>query len=250
MNAARSGRVGEDTVQLLQLAGSLDAVVAVVGEYPGTWAGDHRFDQFLVHVLADPQSACGQLPGDRHQFPIEGPGEFACMVALWHGREHLLRTKNWGCTRWCRHGPLPSLYPNLSWTFEKGYCSYDRRKLEFGRTSDLDPFYQAPDAASMSGYESALLRLKVMVNEAVSSGLRDVRVVLSATDPLSLPPHRFSDTRVSEQHLLVNRCMQVCHELATHVDLNLRDVDTLRKFVGPTSNLPNYSFQDYNIPQW
>lgn len=102
----------------------------------------------------------------------------------------------------------------------------------------------------MSGYEAALQHLKVVVSEAVSHGLRDLRIVISAANPLSLPPHRFLDLRVREQQVLINRCMQICYELAGHVDLELRNVDSLRKFVGPTSSLRNYSLQDHVIPQW
>jgi hypothetical protein len=249
MNTARAGRVGEHKIQLLQLAGSLDVVVAVVGEYPETWKGDNRFDQFTIHVLADPHAVSGQVPADQYQFAIEGPTSEAYSIVDCFGREHEGRKRFWDCTFKCRHAPLPSLYPNQNWTFEKGYCSYDRRRSEFGRTSDLD-VSQAPDAPPMSGYESALQRLKVVVNEAVSCGLRDLRIVISATNPLTLSPHRFSDPRVREQQALINRCMQVCYELAGHVDVELRNVDLLRKFVGPTSNLRNYSFQDYAIPMW
>lgn len=97
---------------------------------------------------------------------------------------------------------------------------------------------QAPDNGTRStGYEGALERLRVMVKEAMSLGLHALQVVISATNPLTLPPHRFSDQRVSEQQALINRCTEVCHEIGGQVDLELRNVDSLRKFVGPTTVL-------------
>lgn len=88
MNTAQAGRVGENRIQILQLARSLDAVVAIVGEYPETWTGAHRFDQFLVHVLADPQAASGQLPADQYQFEAEEPITEAYWIVDCFGREH------------------------------------------------------------------------------------------------------------------------------------------------------------------
>lgn len=250
MNTARAGRVGANSIQLFQLAGSLDAVVALVGEYSGTTIGDNRFDQFVVHVLANPQAESGQLPADQYQFTVEEPSEEAYLTVERAAREHEKRRHFSDCTFKCSHDPLPSLYPNLNWTFDKGCSSYNRRRSQFGRTSELDFFSQAPDALPMSGYESALQRLKVVVNEAVSHGLCDLRAVISATNPLTLPPHRFSDPQVREQQVLINRCTQVCHELAGHVDLELRNVDSLRKFVGPTSDSRDCSFKDHSIPKW
>ncbi|KAG8169746.1 hypothetical protein KVR01_000491 [Diaporthe batatas] len=219
MNAAQAGRVGESSIRLLQLAGSLDGVVAVVGEYPQTWPGDNRLDQFVIHVLADPEAASGQLPADQYQFVIEEPTEQAHWVVDY-------------------------------WTFQKGFYSYDKRRLQFGHTSAVDVFVQAPDATPMSGYEAALQRLKILVGEAVSRGLRDLRIVISATNPQTLPTHRFSDSRAREQQELVSRCMQVCQELTDHVDLELRNVDSLRNFLGPTSSLRGCTFQDHEIPEW
>lgn len=250
MNTARAGRVGTNSIQLFQLAGSLDAVVAIMGDYCETCIDDNRFDQFIIHVLADPEAASGHLPADQYQFAIEGPSEEAYLTIERFARDHAKRTQYADCTFKCTHRPLPSLYPNLNWTFEKGRCSYEQRRAQFGRTSELDFFSQAPDEVPMSGYESALQRLKVVVNEAVSQGLCDLRVVISATNPLTLPPHRFSDPRVREQQVLINHCMQVCYELAGHVSLELRNVDSLRKFVGPTSDLRDCSFQDHSIPKW
>lgn len=224
--------------------------VALVGEYSGTWVGDNRFDHFIIHALADPQAESGQLPADQYQFTVEEPSMEAYLTVARSGREHEKRRQFSDCTFKCSHGPLPSLYPNLNWTFNKGWKSYDRRRSQFGRTSELDFFSQAPDALPISGYESALQRLKVVVNEAVSHGLCDLRVVISATNPLTLPPHRFSDSRVREQQVLINRCMQVCYELAGRVNLELRNVESLRKFIGPTSDLRDCSFQDHSIPKW
>lgn len=115
---------------------------------------------------------------------------------------------------------------------------------------DLNVLMQAPDEALMAGYEAALQRLKVIVGEAVSNGLGDLHILISATNPLTLPSHRFSDSKVREQQVLVNRCVQVCQELAGHVDLKLRNVDSLRSFVGPTSNLRNCTFEDHPIMEW
>lgn len=244
MNTARASRVGEDRIQLLQLAGSLDGVVVVVGEYPQTWVGDNRFDQFVIHVLADPQAAGGQLPADQYQFVMEGPSEEDYWIVECFQKEHSLRKRYSGCTHRCRHRPLPSLYPNLNWTFAKGSYSYDQRRAQFGHTSDLDV------AVPMPGYETALHRLKVVVGEAVSHGLDNLRIIISATNPQTLPSHRFSDQRAREQQALVNRCIQVCEELAGHVDLELRNVDSLRNFVGPTSSRRNCTFQDHSIPEW
>jgi len=109
MNTARAGRVGENKIQLLQLAGSLDVVVAVVGEYPETWTGDNRFDQFTIHVLADPHAVGGQLPADQYQFAIEGPTSEAYSIVDYFGREHEGRKRFGDCTFKCRHAPLPSL---------------------------------------------------------------------------------------------------------------------------------------------
>lgn len=135
MNTAQASRVGEKRIQLFQLAGSLDAVVAVIGKYPDTWVGDNRFDQFVIHILADPQAASGQLPADQYQFTAEEPSEDVYWVVDCFRKEHEVRKRCSGCTNMCRHPPLPSLYPNLNWTFEKGSCSYDQRKAQFGRTS-------------------------------------------------------------------------------------------------------------------
>lgn len=250
MNTARAGRVGENKIQLLQLAGSLDGVIVVVGEYPHTWVRDNRFDQFVIHVLADPQAPSGQLPADRYQFMIEGPSEEEYWVVDCFKREHSLRERYSDCTHKCRHRPLPSLFSNRNWTFAKGSWSYDQRRAQFGHTSDRDPLVQAPEEAPMPGYEAALQRLKVVVGEAVSNGLRDLRIVISATNPLTLPTHRFSDPSAREQQVLVNRCIQVCEELAGHVDLELRNVDSLRNFVGPTNSLRSCTFQDHAIPEW
>lgn len=250
MNTARAGKVGVNRVQLLQLAGSLDAVVAVVGEYPETCTGETRYDQFIAHVVADPEADRGELVADEYQFPVEEPGEDAHYIVECFENEHEKRKKYADCTFKCSHAPLPSLYPNLDWTFEKGYSSYDQRKAEFGRTSDLDDVYLAPEAAPKPGYEAALERLKIMVSEATSLGLRALQIVMSATNPLTLPPHRFSDQRIGEQQALINHCTQVCHEIGGHIDVELRDVDSLRKFVGPTSALQSYTIKDHKIPRW
>lgn len=250
MNTARAGRVGVNRVQLLQLAGSLDAVVAVVGEYPETCTGETQYDQFIAHVVADPEADRSQLVADEYQFPVEEPGEDAYYIVECFENEHANRKKFADCNFKCNHAPLPSLFPNLDWTFDKGHASYDQRKAEFGRTSDLDDIHLAPDAAPKPGYEDALDRLKVMVSEATTLGLRALRLVISATNPLTLPPHRFSDQRVREQQALINRCMQVCHDIGGHVDVEFRNVDALRKFVGPTSILQPYSIKDHVIPKW
>lgn len=250
MNTARAGRVGVDRVQVLQLAGSLDAVVAVVGEYPETRSNEHRYDQFITHVVSDPKAELGQLLADEYKYPVEEPNEDSYYIVDCFEAEHEKRTKYGDCTFKCNHAPLPSLFPNLNWTFEKGHTSYDQRRAEFGRTSDLDSISQAPDAVPMLGYETALQRLKVMVSEATSLGLRALRIVISATNPSTLPPHRFSDQRVSEQQVLINRCSEVCHEIGGHVDVELRNVDSLRKFMGPTTVLQPYSIKDHTIPKW
>lgn len=250
MNTARAGRVGVNRVQVLQLAGSLDAVVAVVGEYPEARSDQNRYDQFIAHVVSDPKAELGQLLADEYKYPVEEPSEDSYYIVDCFGAEHEKRTKFWDCTFKCNHAPLPSLFPNLYWTFEKGQNSYDQRRAEFGRTSDLSDLSQAPDTAPVPGYETALQRLKVMVSEATSLGPRALRIVISATNPLALPPHRFSDQRVSEQQVLINRCSQVCHEIGGHVDVELRNVDSLRKFMGPTTALQPYSIQDHTIPKW
>lgn len=251
MNTARAGRVGVNRVQLFQLAGSLDAVVAVVGKYPERGTGEMQYDQFIAHLGADPEAERGQLVADEYQFPVEEPSEDAYYVVECFENDHAKSGNYCNCTFKCTHGPLPSLFPNLNWTFNKGHSSYDQRRAEFGRTSDLENALQDPKAANKPGFEAALDRLKVMVSEATSLGLRALRIVISATNPLTLPPHRFSDQRVGEQQALINRCAQVCHELGVHVDMELRHVDSLRKFVGPTSvSLPYYSIQDHTIPRW
>lgn len=250
MNTARAGRVGVDRVQLFQLAGSLDALVAVVGEYPETGAGGPHYDQFIAHLVSDPEAERGQQVADKYQFPVREPTEEEYYVVECFENDHAKHNKYCNCTFKCTHGPLPSLFPNLNWTFEKGYSSYDQRKAEFGRTADLDTACQAPHAVPKPGYEAALDRLRVMVGEATSLGLRALRIVISATNPLTLPPHRFSDQRVGEQQALINICTQVCHEIGGRVDLELRDVDSLRKFVGPTSVSRACSIQDYVTPKW
>ncbi|KAG6361405.1 hypothetical protein INS49_009632 [Diaporthe citri] len=250
MNTARAGRVGVNRVQLFQLAGSLDAVVAVVGKYPETGTGETKYDQFIAHLVADPEAERGQLVADEYQFPVEEPQEDAYYIVECFENEHQNRKNYADCTFKCTHAPLPSLFPNLNWTFEKGHSSYDQRRAEFGRKSDLDNASQAPKAAPRPGYEAALDRLKVMVSEATSLGLRALRLVISATNPLTLPPHKFSDQRVGEQQALINRCAQVCHEIGGHVDMELRNVDSLRKFIGPTNVSRPYTIQDHAIPKW
>lgn len=250
MNTARAGRVGVNRVQLLQLVGSLDAVVAVVGKYPNEVKGERHYDQFIAHLSADPKAESGQLIADEYQFAVEEPSEESYYIVDCFGAEHEKRTKHWDCGFKCNHAPLPSLFPNLNWTFDKGHYSYDQRRAEFGRTSELDTASQAPDAPARPGYDIALERLKVMVSEARSLGLRALRIVISATNPLTLPPHRFSDQRVSEQQALINRCTQVCHEIGGHVDVELRNVDSLRKFTGPTTVLQPYTIKDHTIPKW
>lgn len=250
MNTARASRVGVNSIQLLQLVGSLDAVVAVVGEYPQTATGERHYDQFIAHLNADPAAERGQLTADEYQFRVEEPSAESYEIVECSGAEHAERIQYRGCGFKCDHDPLPSLFPNLNWTFEKGHASYDKRRAQFGRTSELENVSQAPDARPMAGYEAALERLKVMVSEAMSLGLRSLRIVISATNPLTLPPHRFSDQRVSEQQALINRCTQVCHEMGGHVALELRSVDSLRRFTGPTTVWRPYSIKDHVIPKW
>ena len=116
MNTARAGRVGVNRFQLFQLAGSLDAVVFVVGEYPEICTSDRCFDQFVAHVLADPQAERGQLSADQYQFTIEEPDADAYYIVDCMGRGHTKRTKFWDCSFKCGHAPLPSLFPNLNYT--------------------------------------------------------------------------------------------------------------------------------------
>lgn len=253
MNTARAGKVGHNRIQLLQLAGSLDAVVAVVGKYPEAHTGERRYDQFVAHMLADTQAHSGRLRDDQYQFPAELPSMASYHAVQDLKDEHEYRNDYRRCTFKCEHPPAPSLFPNLNWTFDKGHASYDMRRAEFGRSSGLDAALDesAPGDRPLPGYESALGRLKVMVGEAVSLGLRALRVVISATNPLSLPPHRFSDRCVRDQQVLINRCAEVCREIGSeHVDLELRDVDSLRRFVGPTTVVRPYHFKDHVIPQW
>lgn len=73
MNTARAGEVGVNQVQLLQLAGSCDAVIAVVGKYPETNTGERHYDQFIAHIAADPTAEHGQHVAGVYQFPVEEP---------------------------------------------------------------------------------------------------------------------------------------------------------------------------------
>lgn len=250
MNTARAGRVGSSATQVFQLAGSLDAVVAVVGEYPDTSTDEMRYDQFITHVVSDPQAESGRLSADQYQFPVEEPSEESYCIVECFAAEHQQRSQYSECVFKCDHAPLPSLFPNLNWTFEKGHASYDQRKARFGHTSDSYVFSQAPDTHHRPGYEVALERLRIMVSEAKSRGLRGLRMVISATNPLTLPSFRFSDQRVREQQVLINRCMEVCYELGGQVSMELRNVDSLRKFLGPRNTLQFYDIKDHAIPQW
>ncbi|KAJ0119519.1 hypothetical protein J7T55_013721 [Diaporthe amygdali] len=216
MNTTRAGRLGGNGIKVFQLAGSLDAVVAVVGMLPGP------------PTVEEPSQESWDLKQDMAD-------------------EHTKRIGFSDCSIRCDHAPLPSLFPNLNWTFAKGESSFDQRRAEFGHTSEtLSP---APESEPRAEYESTLERLGVMVNKAKLNGLSDLRIVVSATDPVMLPS-RFSDQQITQQQVLINRCLEISYELGGHVEVRLRNVGTLRQFVVSRDSPAKVGISDHTIPSW
>lgn len=246
MNTTRAGRLGGNGIKVFQLAGSLDAVVAVVGMLPGPPTGEMRYDRFIAHLSANPHCESNLLSADKYKFAIEELSQESWDLKQDIADEHTKRIGFSDCSIRCDHAPLPSLFPNLNWTFAKGSSSFDQRRAEFGHTSEtLSP---APDSEPRAEYEATLERLGVMVNEAKLNGLSDLRIVVSATDPVALS--RFSDQQITQQQVLINSCLEISYELGGHVELRLRNVGTLRQFVVSRDSPARFGISDHTIPSW
>lgn len=203
-NKAQASLVEGPRLMTKQPPFSATVAIAVVGSYKSETSAPHssnKHDKFLAllstekHPEQAPYNNSGieseeqsverreaesQLLSVRHSrycqrylTILRGPGA----RRRHHNPEHFCATG--GCT----HGPSPSTFPgNQSWSFAAGEAAFDAAAKE-GRRPDWEPV--APDVVD---YACALDGLGDKLRAAVTAGLTDLEVVVSAVDTGSLEP--------------------------------------------------------------